>query len=140
MICKVIQYSQTAQTSADLEEGNLSGTKLVEIELLPGTWVMGFEALTFILHFEMKKLNLLTVDLSQTTLFSSVDLNLPDELVISTQPTRDVRKKMFKSIPQFSEPRFSELSRASVDRSSISARSQENKTADYYVVNARGNV
>lgn len=77
-----------------------------------------------------------TVDLSQTTLFSSVDLNLPDELVISTQPTRDVRKKMFKSIPQFSEPRFSELSRASVDRSSISARSQENKTADYYVVNA----
>jgi hypothetical protein len=83
------------------------------------------------------------VDLSQTTLYSSVDLNLPDDFISTAPQQQDFhgslkRNKLFKTIPQFSEPRFSELSRSSVDRSSLSERT--NKTVDYiFVTNATTN-
>ncbi len=76
------------------------------------------------------------VDLSQTTLYSSVDLNLTDDFISTAPQHQDFhgkRNKLFKThVPQFSEPRFSELNRASVDRSSLSERT--NKTVDYIFV------
>ncbi len=78
------------------------------------------------------------VDLSQTTLYSSVDLNLTDDFISTAPQQQDFhgstkRNKLFKThVPQFSEPRFSELSRATVDRSSLSERT--NKTVDYIFV------
>ena len=55
--------SQAAQTSADSKKKIALKANLVEMDLLPGTWVIGFEALTFGLHSEIKKTDFLTVDL-----------------------------------------------------------------------------
>ena len=89
-----------------------------------------------------KRLNQQTIDLAPTTLFSSIDLKFtdesqkPNEHEITLKLNKEAKRKVLKSIPHFSEPRFSESNRSSYnEKLNISDRSLSNKNSDYILIN-----